>query len=183
MSGRHKGSRAEREVAALLEGWWGAVEPGCRFVRTPLSGGWNEAKVRGSFRCSGDIMTTAQRFPFVVEVKRREGWAPKNFLEGNASPVWGWWEQTIREAVEVDGVPMLWLRKNAERAAKVGGKFVGSAKPVWWVVVPLQIVGTLWLPAPDFVWSKDILDRVQVLPVGYVAGRLLEIDPERVALP
>ena len=114
-NGRVKGCRGEREVAAMLAEWWGAYDPGCKFVRTPSSGGWSAAKVRSEFRASGDIMTTSQLFPFVVEVKRREAFAWATFAAGRACPVWAWWEQTERAAAEqVGGVPMLWLRHNGE---------------------------------------------------------------------
>ena len=77
--GSSKGKVAEREVARLLSEWWGQLEPGAQFVRTPCSGGWSSREVRTGFRASGDIMTTAVRFSFTVESKRREGWSPANF--------------------------------------------------------------------------------------------------------
>lgn len=112
--GRPKGVKAERDVAAFLTTWWRGIEPEVQFVRTPLSGGWSNPTVRGGFRASGDIMTTSPTFPFVVEVKRREGFSWDTFLKGRKSPVWGWWEQTCRSAAEQDGTPMLWLRHNGE---------------------------------------------------------------------
>lgn len=114
-NGRQKGSVAERDVAARLQAWWESQEPGVRFIRTPLSGGWSSAQVRGEFRASGDLMTTSPNFPFVVEVKRREGFAWTNLLAGRKSPVWGWWAQARAAAKEQGGVPMLWLRRNGER--------------------------------------------------------------------
>jgi hypothetical protein len=111
---REKGARAEREVAALLATWWRQIEPGCEFVKTPLSGGWSSAKVRGDLRASGDVMTTAASFPFAVEVKRRESFAWSTVMRGAKSPVWSWWEQASKAAVEQRGVPMLWLRRSRE---------------------------------------------------------------------
>ena len=111
---REKGKIAEREVAALLERWWRLLEPDCRFVRTPQSGGWHGADVRAEFRAAGDIMTTAARFPWCIEVKRREGWAWTPLLAGKASPIWKWWEQTCRDATVVSLLPMLWFRHNRE---------------------------------------------------------------------
>src|SRR4051812_33410532 len=100
---RAKGNVAEREVAGLLKVWWLPVEPDAEFIRTPLSGGWGGPKLRGEFRASGDLMTTAKRFPFVVEVKRREAWVMKNVLKGQPSPVWGWWRQAQVAALELEG--------------------------------------------------------------------------------
>ena len=116
MVGRSKGKVAERDVAALLADWWGSLEPGCSFIRTPLSGGWQSQAptVRAEFRACGDIMTTARRFPWCIEVKRREGWAWHPLLAGKASPVLGWWVQAMRDASLAQLAPMLWFRRNRE---------------------------------------------------------------------
>lgn len=107
---REKGARAEREVAALLVGWWCRREPGTRFVRSPGSGGWATADVRAEFRASGDLMTTAAEFPWSVEVKRRERFVLSRVAEGRQSPVWRWWWQACGAAHEAGVRPMLWLR-------------------------------------------------------------------------
>lgn len=111
-NGRQKGNVAEREVAAILQKWWREKEPDCEFIRTPLSGGWSTGSVREHFKAAGDIMTTAKKFPWTVEVKRREGWSLDNLIKCRRSPVWGWWEQTVEAATTEQGWPMLWLRKN-----------------------------------------------------------------------
>lgn len=111
---RTKGKVAEREVAALLAKWWAPLEPGCAFVRTPASGGWQAPAVRAEFRACGDIMTTASRFPWCVEVKRREGWAWGPLLAGKPSPVLKWWSQASRDAQAAELSPMLWFRHNNE---------------------------------------------------------------------
>lgn len=110
---RQKGSVAEREVAKLIENWWSQVEL-AKFVRTPLSGGWGTPQIRSDFRASGDLMTNSFSFPWCVEIKRRETWTLSNVLAGAKSPVWGWWDQTIRAADEAVAQPMLWFRKNGE---------------------------------------------------------------------
>lgn len=115
MNGRRKGARAEIQVAALLQGWWRGLEPGCVFKRTPSSGGWATPEVRGAFKVAGDLVTTAVRFPWCVEVKSREAWSIDNVREGRASPVWGWWAQAGRQAAEQPGSePMLWVRHRRE---------------------------------------------------------------------
>ena len=176
---RGKGSVAEREVAKLLETWWKQVEPESRFVKTPLSGGWSSAEVRVGFHASGDLMTTAERFPFVVEVKRREGWSPVNLVTGRRCPVWEWWRQTQREAAEATAEPLLWVRRNAEPAK--GSKTGGTLPPVWLVMCRAVLVRARRLPFPDLVWSPSGfspgVDYGAELPVGYMSWRFLAIDP------
>jgi hypothetical protein len=106
---RQKGAKAEIEVADLLQAWWSQLEPGCIFKRTPSSGGWASPDARRGFQTSGDLVTTAKRFPFTVECKRREI-SLRNFLAWRPSPVWGWWMQAQRQAKEQGGEPMLLLR-------------------------------------------------------------------------
>jgi hypothetical protein len=175
MPGR-KGNAGEREVARALQAWWATRDPECRFIRTPLSGGWAGADTRRDFRASGDVMTTAKGFPFVVEVKRREAWSVRNFVEGKRSPVWGWWGEAVMEANEVDGVPMLWVRKNAEPADHFGPRL----PPVWLVLVPWTLARKLPL-WPDLIWTPDEfgagVDVAGVMPAGYLAMRLVLVDP------
>ncbi len=112
--GRRKGSAAEREVAELLRAWWDSVEPGVIFKRTPGSGGWSSPDARAAFKTAGDLVTTAARFPWCVEVKRREGWSWATLRAGRASPVWGWWAQAGRQAAECGLEPMLLFRRSRE---------------------------------------------------------------------
>lgn len=112
---REKGKTAERDVAKRLGKWWESVEPGCRFVPTPSSGGWHGragGQIRADFRASGDLMTTARRFPYAVEVKHRQGWAYESLLYCDDSPVWKWWQQAVGAADEMALQPMLWMRRN-----------------------------------------------------------------------
>lgn len=109
-----KGPRGELEVRDLFAAWWAHVEPETKFVRTPRSGGWHAS---AEFRAAGDLMCTpGSRFPYCVEVKRREGWSEERFLEigpPRPSPVWKWWEQARRDARKIGGVyPLLAFRKN-----------------------------------------------------------------------
>lgn len=96
----------------MLSDWWVAVETGVEFVRTPSSGGWQTPTVRAEFRACGDIMTTAKRFPWCVEVKRREAWSERGLFLGRPSPVWAWWEQTLAAAATAKQRPMLWFRQS-----------------------------------------------------------------------
>lgn len=131
-------------------------------------------------------MTTAERFPFAVEVKRREGWSPKNFVGGMKSPVWGWWLEAQFEALELGAEPMLWVRKNAGRRKGSGGG--GTLPPLWTVllrreyVVSLNKIHPVKIPPPDFFWNVETLapgvDYGAAIPVGYLEHTLLGTSPD-----
>lgn len=154
---REKGKVAEREVAALLAEWWAPLEPGCSFLRTPMSGGWQAPAVRAEFRACGDIMTTAKRFPWCVEVKRREGWAWGPLLAGRPSPVLKWWAQASRDATAAGLGTMLWFRHNNES---------------WWVMLRAEELLVSLIPQRYVIF----LGAGEVL-VHSVA--LLAVQPER----
>lgn len=167
---RPKGCRAEREVAAIIQGWWRRLEAEAIFVRTPSSGGWATPAARAGFKASGDLMTTAARWPFCVEVKRREEWTWKNVHAGKPSPVWAWWIQSQVAAAETGQAAMLWLRKSREP---------------WRVMVPVAFTqGRAWserLPV-EAAWSA--LPRVQhgaLVPIVMLADTLLQLDPAHLA--
>lgn len=168
INGRQKGNRNEREVARLLQSWWQSREPGCEFIRTPLSGGWGTATTRGSFKASGDLMTTATQFPYVVEVKAREGWNVKNIMAGARSPVWSWWAQTVKAALEQEGgIPMLWFKKRG----------TGSKPFPWLVMLPLASA----ILKPDVTYqtaAKAGVEYSGYRPVLYFADRLLAMSPK-----
>ena len=160
---RQKGNGAEREVAAHMQKWWGRYEPAVQFIRTPLSGGWASATAREAFRASGDLMTTSRRFPFCIEVKRREGWSYERLHAGRASPVWGWWRQTVKAAAEVGLAPMLWFRQN---------------RGPWYVMLPRDHA-VFRHAHPLLEWPAAVLAARDVgEPVALVFGDvLLGIDP------
>jgi hypothetical protein len=171
-NGRQKGAVAEREVAEILRQWWSKLEPGCRFLRTPGSGGWATPEVRGHFKTAGDLLTTATRFPFAVEVKRREKeWSMPCLFDGMPTGAWKWWRQACAAALEQKGVPMLWLRKSREG---------------WFVMVPASFGPSG--RRPDVWWPEELLRRNRadfgdVLPVLYLADNLLAHHPRQLALP
>lgn len=158
---RQKGNAAEREVAKKIQIWWRHLEPTAEFVRTPLSGGWGGPSLRGEFGAAGDLMTTAKRFPYGVEVKRREKWALHCFMAGKPCPVWKWWWQTQEAAAEMKKIPMMWIRHNRED---------------WLVVLP---IGSLHIDY-DHVWTSTELQGVNYgthEPAIYKAERLLASIP------
>lgn len=168
---RGKGNAAEREVAALLAKWWAPVEPEAKWCRTPLSGGWGGPQIRSGFFASGDLMTTAKRWPFVVEVKRREGWAWSTLLNGRPCPVWGWWRQSLKAAAEMNGIAILFFRRNREP---------------WHVMLPKEIRATggmLFRVVSSDCESLDLsrVDVGGVTPVLITAEEFFEFDPFRLA--
>jgi hypothetical protein len=165
---RQKGSVAEREVAAMLQLWWLPVEASAQFCRTPSSGGWATPELRSGFGAAGDLMTTAKRFCFAVEVKRREGWVLNNILLGRASPVWKWWWQCQDAAREMKKEPMLWLRRSREP---------------WYVMLSEQFVGRCAvrqaLGAAAKVWTPAELRGINTVvhPVLFVQHAFLRLSP------
>jgi hypothetical protein len=142
------------------------LEPGCRFVKTPLSGGWGSPDVRFAFKTSGDLVTTARRFPFAVEVKFRQQWSIGRLFEGKPCPVWAWWRQAQVAAAEQGGLPALWVRK-------------ARSMSDWLVLLP----DSLELPiAADVVWAGlGRVDYGMILPRAYFSRRLLAVHPRRLA--
>lgn len=166
VAGRPKGSKGEIEVAKLLEAWWRKMEPECCFVRTPLSGGWGRPQHREGFGTAGDLMTTAEHFPFAVEVKRREGWKWETLEVGKPSPIWEWWRQTQKAANEMKKRPLFFFRHNREE---------------WHLFLPSDLDGRLPVTStPRIVWEPEALlgvDYGQELPICYEASMLLELPP------
>lgn len=163
---RNKGNGAEREVAKLIKDWWDPVEKK-NFVRTPLSGGWGAPAIRAGFKASGDLMTDAKKFPFSVEVKRREGWNLDRLLSGGKSPVWGWWAQAITQSKEMSCTPMLWIRKNRQP---------------WRIIIPWE---QHFFDGPisehRFQWMMWDVEKLglEITPMMFVADAFLKLDPKQ----
>ncbi len=162
MSGRDKGNAAEREVARLLERWWGELEPDTQFSRTPLSGVLQHS---AEFQMCGDLMVSrdVKRWPFVVEVKRREAWSMRELRAGRACPVWGWWRHCQEDAHEQGGEPMLWFRKNREP---------------WWVMLRRDFIRRVVNPRIQAEWTA-----AENLPLGSGAEPVLLLGLDLLALP
>lgn len=160
--GRDKGNKAELEVARLIAPWWQQLEPGALFIRTPLSGGWLSG--RDSFDARGDLMVKgAPRFPWLLEVKRREAWSLQNVEDGLASPVWGWWRKACSDAIAAKRLPMLWARQNHGE---------------WLVFLPPATRA----PKPDLTWDCGAMRQRSVgqwSPVAYWADKLLASHPSK----
>lgn len=180
---RQKGNVAEREVAALLRQWWSDVEPEAEWARTPLSGGWGGASARAGFRASGDLMTTAVRFPFTVEVKRREGWAWSTLIAGKRSPVWGWWKQAQTQAAEMKVEPMLWFRRNRQPWRVLIREEYATA-----CGIELFYVGWKWVDDAKITWGTSWFGQIEAdygehEPAMMSANMLLAMAPGIFAKP
>lgn len=175
LNSRGKGKRGEREVSTLIAAWWSPVEPEAKFASTPGSGGWGNAKLRGDFKVSSDLTTTAKRFPFTVEVKREQNWSEAELNKGKRSPVWGWWRQCIGASREERRVPMLWFRKN---------------RRPWFVLLPdpdyveYQDLNLIGVPTYDQWIPEELYGDVSgVHPAMYEAKTILAENPFRFAIP
>jgi hypothetical protein len=148
-----KGPVGEREVCKLLRAWWQRLEPNVVFERTPRSGGWR-GQLSAELRARGDVMVSPwSRFPFCIEVKRREAWSVREFEAGRASPVWSWWNQAAVAARETGLEPMLWFRHNRRFWRVLLPTSVCPVRPRWeWMNPPVQ-AGEI----PVGVWGDDLL--------------------------
>ena len=125
--------------------------------------------MRGEFKVAGDLTTTAERFPFTIEIKRREGWSEQRLRMGSLSPVWGWWGQVVIAAKEEDRAPMLWFRKSNEP---------------WRVMFDRAVADRagLIVTAVDMEWEWIYAMSVEgAPPIVIKATDLLAIDPDRFA--
>ena len=183
INGRQKGSRGERELAKTIEAWWQRLEPDARFKRTPGSGGWSSPDVRSAFRTSGDLVTTAKRWPWCVEVKWRENWSREWLTQGRASPVWGWWRQCQKAALECDQWPAMFFRKNRTPwllMLSAGDPNIDGIK----LGKGTRRSSPLWMREPVMSWSIWDLkcDFGDHYPIVYNAPSLFAMPPRLFAL-
>lgn len=141
---KRKGSGNERALAKAFQAWWGHGE----WARTPASGGWATAATREAFRTCGDIITTANDFPFCVEAKKCEGWTLDQMLHNDKCIIYKWWDQVVNETPP-GLIPLLVAARNhhppiaifdekhvAAMMATVGA-FAKSGEPLFpWCVGP-----------------------------------------------
>ena len=100
---RAKGARGEAEIVKLLD-----TATGLKWMRTPQSGATNFAK--------GDVMLdlkSGKVSKYLIEVKLyADDQITSNLLNPSTSQMEKWLEQTEREAVQMESLPMLVFRKN-----------------------------------------------------------------------
>jgi hypothetical protein len=169
VNGRQKGARAELEVAALIQTWWSRREPDVIVKRTPGSGGWASPDARAVFRTAGDLVISSTKWPWSVEIKRREAWSLERLCKGGASPVWGWWRQAGEQAREMDLRPMLWFRRS---------------HAAWLVMLSLDdpALALLDRGRVTISWTPGEHARIPhggAPAIVFEASRVLAIDPRR----
>jgi len=111
INSKKKGSSVERQVAKLMSAWWGE-----EFSRSPSSGMFatTHATALSSLGVdiAGDLICPSD-FPFNVEVKARKSIdlfdAARN---GKQSEIWGWWEQSVRDANQTKKFPLVIFKEN-----------------------------------------------------------------------
>lgn len=171
LDSRAKGKAGERELARLFQAWWRQLEPGCVFASTPASGGWSTPAMRGEFLVAGDLCTTARRWPWTVECKRREGFSERELRAGRRSPVWSWWAQCCRAAAEEGREPLLCFRRSREPWRALVRRDL---------VVDQIVSGDDWPREPALAWPRA---PAEPHPVGYALVDLLALEPARLLVP
>lgn len=105
---RTKGNRGELDVAKMFSLWSGEL-----VRRTPMSGGWSNAK----FGVTADLVCSNKKFPFHVEVKHREGWTLDDLVTGarteHDKSIVQWWKQCT-ESCPNGKLPVLVFRRNRQ---------------------------------------------------------------------
>ena len=100
---RAKGARGETEIVKLLD-----TATGLKWMRTPQSGATNFAK--------GDVMLdlkSGKISKYLIEAKLYcDDQITSNLLNPSTSQMEKWLEQTEREAMQMESLPMLVFRKD-----------------------------------------------------------------------
>lgn len=141
INSRNKGSKNERGVAKLFEGWTELP-----FSRTPSSGGlgWGDSNT------IGDIVCTEERhkrfFCFAIEAKFYKEIKFEHLINGNKnSDIIKFWEQASRDADKAKKIPLVTMRYN------------GMKKDLHFIVLPLLYFNKMGIKTPrgKLIYLKD----------------------------
>lgn len=121
---KRKGNKFERQVAKRLEKWWGHGQ----FRKTPKSGGWSDQAAREGFRATGDVITTAQDFLFIVECKDEEGWHLEQFFTSTQGKLNDWLAQAVDQCPDYL-YPVLVAKRNYQKPLIFFDKKAVTAEP------------------------------------------------------
>ena len=99
VNARQKGTKAEKEVAAMLK-----RHTGLDFVQVPGS---------GSGKIKGDLYVEHKHNLFLIEVKhyRDMGFSHKIFTQKSNNVV-VWWNKAIRQAQDMEQEPLIFMKQN-----------------------------------------------------------------------
>lgn len=94
-----KGSRFEYKIRDLLR-----TKTGTQWERTPLSGG-------GTLK--GDLYCVNANYYYCFECKSfKDTVIQENLLSAKSNNIYGWWEQCVREAKQMNRIPALVFKKD-----------------------------------------------------------------------
>ena len=99
VNARQKGTKAEREVAAMLK-----RHTNLDFIQTPGS---------GSGKIKGDLYVLEKHNLFLIEVKHYKdmGFSHKIFTQKSNNLV-VWWNKAIKQAQEMEQEPLIFMKQN-----------------------------------------------------------------------
>ena len=99
VNARQKGTKAEKEVAAMLK-----RHTNLDFIQTPGS---------GSGKIKGDLYVEHKHNLFLIEVKHYKdmGFSHKIFTQKSNNLV-VWWNKAIRQAQEMEQEPLIFMKQN-----------------------------------------------------------------------
>ena len=99
VNARQKGTKAEKEVAAMLK-----RHTGLDYIQTPGS---------GSGKIKGDLYVEHKHNLFLIEVKHYKdmGFSHKIFTQKSNNLV-VWWNKAIRQAQEMEQEPLIFMKQN-----------------------------------------------------------------------
>ena len=133
INSRSKGSKNEREVGKLFEGWTGFP-----FTRVPSSGGlgWKTSNSVGDIICTDE--KHARFFAFAIEAKFYKEIKFEHLINGNKnSDIIKFWEQSTRDANGVNKMPIVTMRYN------------GMKKNLHFIVVQTHYLNWLGIKTPS----------------------------------
>jgi hypothetical protein len=103
---RQKGRTAELNARNVLK-----EHTGLEWERTPLSGALN-----AKHKLKGDLYIPESKNTFCVEVKHyKDDHLTSKWLTSKSPTLQSWWEQTVREAEEMNREPLLLFKYNRSK--------------------------------------------------------------------
>lgn len=106
IDGRRKGQAYMRAIAEAFAAWLGGTWRPRPTIAEPMEG----------WAVKGDLASHGVRVqPFVIEIKKIEGWVLDGLYDAPKWPVWSWWAQCKEQAASTGGIPLLIFSRNRRR--------------------------------------------------------------------